>query len=327
MSAVPNGTFSHAEQRCHRKLEHALSSLPSEYVNILTDVASAKTQCNTSILEDNKLLLANPSFYHSMHLLLMKQIVDALPPKTFSWRERQSRASLEDALVGLFIIHQSMLLDVVAAKKQKRVEDFNDSLDHRMRKKLKPSNDFPFIVSKKCRQSRIVKFIDATGSNALAISVCTVCAGSFFASEVCEVLVSQLQEKKLLRLFQTHPTYVLTSGMLLHRSLNALHTVPDGVLSGNICDSCTHALQRNKTPPLSLANGIWIGDVPSELSILTLPERILVARYFPAAYIHNLKKRGGKRHSFTTAFYYAESKTFITLLVFSRIAVFVKLQN
>ena len=223
----------------------------------------------------------------------MKQIVDALPPETFSWRERQSRALLEDALVGLFIIHQSMLLDVVAAKKRKRMEDFNDSLDRRMRKKLKPSNDFPFIVSKKCRQSRIVKFIDATGSNALAISVCTVCAGSFFASEVCEVLVSQLQEKKLLRLFQTHPAYVLTSSMLLHRSLNALHTVPDGVLSSNICDSHTHALQRNKTPPLSLANGIWIGDVPSELSILTLPKRILVARYFPAAYIHNLKKKGG----------------------------------
>ena len=98
-----------------------------------------------------------------------------------------------------------MLLDVVAAKKWKRVEDFNNSLDRRMRKKLKPSNDFPFIVSKECRQSRIVKFIDATGSNALAISVCTVCAGSFFASEVREVLVSQLQEKKLLRPFRTHP--------------------------------------------------------------------------------------------------------------------------
>ena len=46
VSAVPNGTFSHAEQRCRRKLEHALSSLPSEYVNILIDVALAKTQCN-----------------------------------------------------------------------------------------------------------------------------------------------------------------------------------------------------------------------------------------------------------------------------------------
>ena len=167
------------------------------------------------------MLLANPLFYHSMRLLSMKQIVDTLPPETFSWRERQSRALLEDTLVGLSIIHQSMLLDVVAAKKRKRVEDFNDSLDRRMRKKLRPSNNFPFIVSKECRQSWIVKFIDAMGSNTLAISVCTVCAGSFFASEVREVLVSQLQEKKILRPFQTHPAHVLTSSMLLHRSPDA----------------------------------------------------------------------------------------------------------
>lgn len=57
------------------------------------------------------------------------------------------------------------------------------------------------------------------------------------------------------------------------------------MMRGNVCDSCAHVLQHNKTPPLSLANGTWIGDVPSELSILTLPEHILVARYFPATYI------------------------------------------
>jgi hypothetical protein len=39
---------------------------------------------------------------------------------------------------------------------------------------------------------------------------------------------------------------------------------------------------------------MWVGEVPLELHILTLPERILVARYFPAAYIVKLypRKRG-----------------------------------
>ncbi len=39
---------------------------------------------------------------------------------------------------------------------------------------------------------------------------------------------------------------------------------------------------------------MWIGDVPLELQILTLPERILIARYFPAIYIIKLypKKKG-----------------------------------
>jgi hypothetical protein len=45
---------------------------------------------------------------------------------------------------------------------------------------------------------------------------------------------------------------------------------------------------------MSLANGLWIGDIPLELKVLTLPKHILVARFFPAAYIVKLypKKKG-----------------------------------
>lgn len=41
---------------------------------------------------------------------------------------------------------------------------------------------------------------------------------------------------------------------------------------------------------------MWIGDVPLVLRVLTLPERILIARFFPAAYIIKLypKKRGAQ---------------------------------
>jgi hypothetical protein len=41
---------------------------------------------------------------------------------------------------------------------------------------------------------------------------------------------------------------------------------------------------------------MWIGEVPHELSVLSLPERVLVARYFPAAYIVKLfpKRLGAK---------------------------------
>jgi hypothetical protein len=34
-------------------------------------------------------------------------------------------------------------------------------------------------------------------------------------------------------------------------------------------------------PSFSLANGMWVGDVPFVLRVLTLPEHVLVARYFP----------------------------------------------
>jgi hypothetical protein len=41
---------------------------------------------------------------------------------------------------------------------------------------------------------------------------------------------------------------------------------------------------------------MWIGTIPTALSVLTLPEKILVVRYFPAAYIVKLfpKQKGAK---------------------------------
>jgi hypothetical protein len=47
---------------------------------------------------------------------------------------------------------------------------------------------------------------------------------------------------------------------------------------------------------MALANDMWIGDVPFELSVLTLPEQILIARHFPAANIVKLylQKKGAR---------------------------------
>ena len=43
-------------------------------------------------------------------------------------------------------------------------------------------------------------------------------------------------------------------------------------------------LNWDVTPPLSLANSLWIGNVPLELKILTLSEHILIAHFF--SHIH-----------------------------------------
>ncbi|KAF8263714.1 hypothetical protein EI94DRAFT_1595924 [Lactarius quietus] len=62
--------------------------------------------------------------------------------------------------------------------------------------------------------------------------------------------------------------------MLLHRSPSSLHTLIHSVQYANICTSCSTDLQHNKMPPLSLANGMWVGEIPLELRILTLPVTI-----------------------------------------------------
>ena len=46
----------------------------------------------------------------------------------------------------------------------------------------------------------------------------------------------------------------------------------------HICNNCESVMIKGKVPKLSLANGLWLGDVPEELSNLTFSERMLVAR-------------------------------------------------
>ena len=88
----------------------------------------------------------------------------------------------------------------------------------------------------------------------------------------------------------------LTDGMLLHITPSSLQVDASGDAIANVCNSCTPDLRKNKTPAMSLANGMWIGDVPLELKVLTLPEHLLVSRFFPATYIVKLypKKKGAR---------------------------------
>ncbi|KAJ3892290.1 hypothetical protein GG344DRAFT_10814, partial [Lentinula edodes] len=54
------------------------------------------------------------------------------------------------------------------------------------------------------------------------------------------------------------------------------------------CHDCMRQLKEGQRPRLALANQLWVGAIPFELRILTLPERVLVSRYFAAAYIVKL---------------------------------------
>ena len=107
--------------------------------------------------------------------------------------------------------------------------------------------------------------------------------------------VSDLKTKNVLAPSKPHPVQKLTDGML-HMTPLSHHCDANGVVFVNLCDSCMLDLKRNKTPKLSLTNGMWIRDIPLELKVLTLPERILVPHYFPVAYIFKLypKKKGAR---------------------------------
>ena len=267
VDALPLGTFTYNERRTRSNLAVAVSHLPSNYLDLLSHLNSCpKSEQKRS----GHVLFPDTAFTETVQYLSMDEITHGLPSHTFSVADKRSRLALEESLLVITYGEQDALRLVAAAKKRKRDGFTEHGVDPTIRKKLKTTHTFPDTVSDKCQQARIAKFIDATGTNALSLSVCCVCAGSFFSTEIREVRLSHLQEKNKLRPCRDHPAHVLTRGMLLHTSSAAFRITTEGDHWCNVCNSCFNYLQRDKTPPHALANGMWVGNIPEELAILTL---------------------------------------------------------
>lgn len=64
-------------------------------------------------------------------------------------------------------------------------------------------------------------------------------------------------------------------------SEDSVKDIPGPVLDPacrDICDTCLSSLQNNQAPELALANGFWLGAVPTQLQGLTWMEQRLIAR-------------------------------------------------
>jgi hypothetical protein len=237
------------------------------------------------------------SLADTLKCLTMDDIKEALPHNTFSPTEKRSRAKLDEAVWKLSGAHHTVLGEAAESKKRRRLAKHPPPHD-KITPTIRDMKDYTFFetVSEEVRRDRLIRFIQATGKEATSTASCAVCAGQFFCHELTDVKLTDLQSKDKLSPTKPHPAHILTEGMLLHRSPSAFRVSANGCEYVNMCTSCASDLRHNKTPALSLANGMWIGEVPLELRILTLPERILVARYFPAAYIVKLypRKRGSR---------------------------------
>ena len=123
--------------------------------------------------------------------------------------------------------------------------------------------------------------------------VCAVCAVDGLKIETTVVNLADFTHKEMLQLLSFHKLHCLTDSMLLEeRGI---------IMSGSsksitVCKGCEREVKQGNQPKLVLANGMWIGNVPMELAVLTLPERILVVKCFPVAYVVKLfpKQKGVK---------------------------------
>ena len=121
----------------------------------------------------------------------------------------------------------------------------------------------------------------------MATGVCDACARETDHKDLTQYPFDHIPNPHRLCPSLTHPAHDIYDGMLLQ---------PAGIMApelANLCFDCGKALNSDKIPSFSLANGMWIGATPHEFKYLTLPERLLIAKYFPATYIIKLypKKR------------------------------------
>ena len=62
----------------------------------------------------------------------------------------------------------------------------------------------------------------------------------------------------------------------------------------HVCQECVSFLEKKVMPPMALANGLWVGNVPKELSDLTFVERLLVSHVRSNHCIVHVLKGGWK---------------------------------
>ena len=111
------------------------------------------------------------------------------------------------------------------------------------------TNTFFFeTISEQCWQDCIADFIDATGADAMASSICTICAGSFFHSEMDFVSLASLHESGLLVPLTSHPAHILMDGMLLHRNPSCFSLDIAGHSRATVCWPCLSSLNCKKNP-------------------------------------------------------------------------------
>ena len=164
----------------------------------------------------------------------------------------------------------------------------SNSLQPSNNKEGQPQDSFMKPPSKQIVDSTIGEFIEHTSDSALAIGVCAMCARETNRKELMPHCLDCIPSSHQLQPEVIHPRHNIIDGMLLQ---------PAGLTNNryaNVCMECLRSLNLDKIPTFTLANRMWIGQIPHKLAYLTLPEQLLIAKYFPAAYIIKLypKKKG-----------------------------------
>ena len=163
-------------------------------------------------------------------------------------------------------------------------------------KKKENSENWPQLVPD-CLKEKIIKlFHEKTSSEVLATFTCASCSSLACKLEQKLVSLSDI-DMDLLK-----PSRKIVSSKMPmpceHESLfmnwmidpEGIKQDEEGHMQLQLCKTCYNSLRKRKTPPLSLANGTYLGPIPSELSDLTPVEEAMIARCRAKCWIIQLKE-------------------------------------
>ena len=159
-----------------------------------------------------------------------------------------------------------------------------------------PNDDGAFLElpSEAVLKSCYRQFYKATSNAALELVVCAVCARErgHQTDSVSDFNLEDIPSPTRLAPLHPHPDHSLFDGMLLAQE-GVIRQ--EGKSIARICLGCLNDLKKVTTlpPKFSLANNLWIGAVPVELSSLTFPEQLLIAHLYPRVYVFKLFPKSG----------------------------------
>jgi len=158
----------------------------------------------------------------------------------------------------------------------------------------KDDGEFLELPSDATLKSCYRQFYEATSSAALEHVVCAICARERGRrlDGVSNVNLEDIPSPSRLVPHKPHPDHTLFDGMLL-ASEGVIRQ--EGKSIANICRERLGDLKKNSTlpPKFSLANNLWIGAVPTELSTLTFLEQLLISHLYPRVYVFKLFPKSG----------------------------------
>jgi hypothetical protein len=90
-----------------------------------------------------------------------------------------------------------------------------------------------------------------------------------------------------------HPVHAFWDGMLI--LMERIHE-EGPITSVWFCNDCHHSFVGDCLPKFTLVNNMWIGSIPPQFLMLTLPKELLISCYYSWCYVVKLYSKAWSWH-------------------------------